>query len=71
MRLLNTSSKLTSLKNGCLLISSASALVEPSRRVGSLVNNCGRLTIKEDESESHGHYLLQDRNGVPRHGDRV
>ena len=40
MRLCSTSSKFTSLKNGCLLISSASPLAEPRRRVGSRVSNC-------------------------------
>ncbi len=40
MRLCSTSSKLTSLKNGCLLISSASPLPEPRRRPGSRVNSC-------------------------------
>ncbi len=39
MRLFITSSQLTSLKNGCALISSASACPEPSRRVGSLVSS--------------------------------
>ncbi len=39
MRLCKTSSKFTSLKNGCLLISSASPLAEPRRRVGSRVSN--------------------------------
>jgi hypothetical protein len=41
MRLCITSSKLTSLKNGCRLISSASALPDPRRRAGSRVSNYG------------------------------
>jgi hypothetical protein len=45
MRLLKMSSKLTSLKNGCLLISSASPLPDPRRRAGSLVNNYGGVTL--------------------------
>lgn len=40
MRLLKISSKLTSLKNGCFLISPASSLPDPRRRAGSRVKSC-------------------------------
>ena len=39
IRLFTTSSQLTSLKKGCDLISSASPIPEPNRRVGSLVSS--------------------------------
>jgi len=68
--LLKTSSQLTSLKKGCCLISSASPLPEPNRRVGSLVSSCvvGHYNVGDVQGPL---YLLQNRNGVLRHSDRV
>lgn len=49
MRLLKISSKLTSLKNGCFLISPASSFPEPRRRAGSRVKSCN---IINDQSNA-------------------
>lgn len=52
MRLFKTSSKLTSLKNGCLFISSASVLPDPSRRVGSRVNNYDYVSRRQHDMQA-------------------
>lgn len=45
MRLFMISSKFTSLKKGCRLISSASSFEDPSRRAGSRVKSCRTLGL--------------------------
>ena len=69
MRLFKTSSKLTSLKNGCLLISSASVLPDPSRRTGSRVSNY--KNVSRSVANHASTHLLQDRHGIPGHRDGV
>lgn len=72
MRFCSTSSKLTSLKNGCLLISSASALVDPRRRVGSRVKSWGKHVINDENvGLTLDTNFLQDRYCVSRHGNWV
>ncbi len=71
IRLLKTSSQLTSLKNGCRFISSASSLPHPRRRLGSLVNSYARKKLALDPKPNTETYLLEYRNSIPGHGDWI